>query len=40
MFRQEYRRNCLQRTNRMALNILPRIINTTDQQVEETRGDH
>jgi hypothetical protein len=37
---QEYKRNCLQHTNRMPLNNLPRIIRTRDQPVEETRGEH
>ena len=37
---QEHRRNCVQRTNIMPRNKLPRIIKkTTDQQIEVTRGD-
>ena len=34
------RRNCLQHINRNPRDRLPRILKTTDQQAEETRGDH
>jgi len=37
---QEYRRNCLQHVNRMPRNRLGRILKTTSQQAEGTRGDH
>jgi len=35
-----YSRNWLQHMNRNPLNGLPRILKTTNQQAEETRGDH
>jgi hypothetical protein len=34
---QEY---CLQHTNRMPLNTVPRIVTTKDQKAEKIRGDH
>jgi len=37
---QEYRRNLLQHLNRMPHNRLLRVLKTTDQQAEETRGDY
>jgi hypothetical protein len=37
---QEYRRNCLQHTNRTPCNRLRRILKAADQQTEEMRGDH
>jgi hypothetical protein len=37
---QEYRRNWLQRVNRMSYYRVTRIIKTADQKAEETRGDH
>jgi len=37
---QEYRRNWLRHVNRMPCYRLTRLIKTTDQKAEETRGDH
>jgi len=37
---QEYRRNWLQHVNRMSCYRIMRIIKTTDQKAEETRGNH
>jgi hypothetical protein len=37
---QEYRRNLLQHMNRILHNWLLRVLKATDQQAEDTRGDH